>query len=109
MLRRHGDILNDGSLYGIKVNYVEETVSNGTADSLRLLKGKIKANFLVVYGDIIFNKIRINELWDDHIRQNAISTIILTTSSKPLKKAQLRLRATRSLTSPRSQNSQIFT
>lgn len=85
------EVLKDGSLYGVKINYVEETISNGTADSLRLLKGKIKTNFLVVYGDIFFNKIRINDLWNDHLKQNAITTIMLTTSSKPSEKGTVKV------------------
>ena len=59
LLTKIFEILKDGTAYGVKVNYIEEKVSNGSADSLRLLKGKVKSNFLVVYGDIVFNKINI--------------------------------------------------
>ena len=84
-------MLKDGTDYGVKINYIEEKSSNGTADSLRLLKGRINTNFLVVYGDIILNKINIEELWNDHIKQNAIATIMLTTSSKPSEKGTVRV------------------
>lgn len=84
-------ILKDGVDYGIKIDYIEEKFSNGTADSLRLLKGKIKKNFLVVYGDIFFNKINIEGLWNDHIKQNPIATIMLTTSSKPSEKGTVKV------------------
>ncbi len=91
LLTRLFEILKDGAEYGAKISYVEEKSSNGTADSLRLLKGRIKNNFLVVYGDIIFNKINIKELWNDHIKQNSVATIMLTTSSKPSEKGTVKV------------------
>src|SRR3989338_3089007 len=91
LLTRLFEMLKDGANYGIKINYIEEKLSNGTADSLRLLKGKIATNFLAVYGDIVFNKINIDELWNDHIKQNATATIMLTTSSKPSEKGTVKV------------------
>ena len=91
-------MLKDGTDYGVKINYVEEKSSNGTADSLGLLKGKIKTNFVVVYGDVIFSKINIDELWNDHIKQNSIATIMLTTSPKPSEKGTVRVEGNRVLT-----------
>ena len=98
LLTRLFEMLKDGTDYGVKINYIEEKSSNGTADSLRLLKGKINSNFLVVYGDIIFNKINIEELWNDHIKQNAIATIMLTTNSKPSEKGTVRVEGNKVLT-----------
>jgi NDP-sugar pyrophosphorylase family protein len=91
LLTKLFEILKDGTDYGIKISYIEEKSSGGTADSLKLLKGKISSNFLVVYGDVIFSKINIDKLWDDHIRQNAIATIMLTTSSKPSEKGTVKV------------------
>ena len=91
LLTKLFEMLKDGTNYGVKINYVEEKSSGGTADSLRLLRGKINANFLVVYGDIIFSKINIDELWNDHIKQNAVATIMLTTSSKPSEKGTVKV------------------
>lgn len=77
------EILRDGASFDVKVSYIEEKESGGTADSLRLLQGKINTDFLVVYGDIVLNEINLEELWMQHIKQNAIATLTLTTSSKP--------------------------
>jgi NDP-sugar pyrophosphorylase family protein len=85
------DILKDGSSYGVKINYIEEKESNGSASSLRLVNGKIKTGFLVVFGDIIFDKINIEELWNQHIRQNAIATLMLTTSPRPSSKGIVKM------------------
>ena len=98
LLTKLFETLKDGADYGVKINYAEEKFSNGTADSLRIVKGKINSNFLVVYGDIIFNKINIEELWNDHIKQNAIATIMLTTSSKPSEKGTVRVEGNKVLT-----------
>jgi|SRR3989338_1871075 len=98
LLTRLFELLKDGAEYGVKISYIEERASGGTADSLRLLKGKIGANFLVVYGDIVFSKINIDELWSDHIKQNAIATIMLTTSPKPSEKGTVRVEGNKVLT-----------
>ena len=98
LLTKLFEMLKDGTNYGVKISYIEEKSSGGTADSLRLLKGKINSNFLVVYGDIIFNKINIDELWNDHIKQNAIATIMLTTSSKPSEKGTVKVEGNKVLT-----------
>ena len=98
LLTKLFELLKDGTDYGVKINYIEEKSSNGTADSLRLLKGRISTNFLVVYGDVIFNKINIDELWNDHIKQNAAATIMLTTSSKPSEKGTVKVEGNKVLT-----------
>lgn len=85
------EILRDGSSYGVKINYIEEKESKGTGSSLRLLRGKIKSNFLVVYGDIVFNKINIEELWKGHLKHQAIATLMLTTSAKPSEKGTVKM------------------
>lgn len=91
VMSRAFDLVGDGSLYGMKITYLEEKESDGTADSLRLLRGKIKNNFLVVYSDIIFDKINIEELWNDHLRHRSIATLMLTTSPTPSKKGVVRM------------------
>ena len=91
LLTKLFEMLKDGTDYGVKITYIEEKSSNGTADSLRLLKGKISASFLVVYGDVVFSKINIGELWNDHVKQNAAATIMLTTSSKPSEKGTVKV------------------
>ncbi|MBI3035838.1 hypothetical protein HYY71_05955 [Candidatus Woesearchaeota archaeon] len=103
IVARHGlltklfEMLKDGADYGVKIIYVEEKSSNGTADSLRLLKGRINANLLVVYGDIIFSRINIDGLWNEHIKRNSIATIMLTTSSKPSEKGTVKVEGNRVL------------
>ncbi len=98
VLTKAFDILKDGSSYNIKVSYVEEKESNGSADSLRLLKGKINANFLVVYGHVIFDKVNIQELWNQHLKQaTAVATLIVTAAPNPSEKGTVKVEGNRIL------------
>jgi len=85
------EILKDGASYGARIEYIEEKESKGTANSLRLLKGKVNSAFLIVYGDIIFKNINIEELWNEHLKQRGIATIMLTTSSRPSEKGTVKV------------------
>ncbi|MEK6853914.1 MAG: sugar phosphate nucleotidyltransferase [Nanoarchaeota archaeon] len=92
VLTKAFDILKDGSSYNVKVSYIEEKESDGSADTLRLLKGKINTNFLAVYGHIIFDKVNIQELWSQHIRQGtAVATLMLTTAPNPSEKGTVKV------------------
>jgi len=91
VLHRVFEILKEGAKYGVKISYIEEKESRGSADSLRLLKGKINSNFLIVYSDIIFNKINIEELWNNHLKHGSTATLMLTTSKEPSKKGVVRM------------------
>lgn len=97
ILHKVFEIVKDGAKYGVKVNYIEERESRGSADSLRLLKGRINSNFLIVYGDIIFDKINIEELWNSHIKHGGTATLMLTTSKEPSKKGVVSMEGNRIL------------
>lgn len=88
-------IIQNGSKYGVIVEYVEEKQSGGTADSLRHIKGKVKTNFLVVYGDIIFNRINLEELWNSHLKAKGITTLLLSTTPTPSKKGVVKVEGTK--------------
>lgn len=75
------NLIGDGGRYGVKVKFIEDKNSPGTAASLRLLKGEIKTTFLVVFGDIVFSKMDINRLWNHHFKQPAIATLMVRPSS----------------------------
>ena len=75
------NLIGDGGRYGVKIEFVENENSSGTAASLRSLKGVIKSTFLVVAGDTIFNKEGITKLWTHHFKHPAIATIMVTSSN----------------------------
>ena len=90
-------IVQNGSKFGVDVNYIEEEKSSGTGDSLKLLKGKIDSTFLVVYGDLIFNQVNLDELWNTHLKKKGISTLLLTTTPDPNKKGIVKIEGSRIL------------
>ncbi len=91
------ELLKDGASYGVKLEYIEEKESLGSAESLKLLKGKLKSKFIVVYSDIIFDKINLDELWNDHVKQNFVATLMLTTSASPSEKGTVKVEGTKIL------------
>jgi NDP-sugar pyrophosphorylase family protein len=91
------DILNDGSSYGVKINYIEDKENKGTASSLKLLRGRINSNFIVIYGDIVFSRINIEELWKQHLMTKAIATLMLTTSPTPSRKGIVKIEGSKIL------------
>ncbi len=85
------ETVKDGAAFGVKIEYVEEKSSSGSADSLRLVKGRVNSPFLVVYGDIIFDNVNLDRLWNAHITQNYMVTMMMTTSKNPSMKGTLRV------------------
>ncbi len=89
------NIVKDGASYGVNISYLEEKKSGGSAESLRIAKGAIKNTFLVVYSDLIFNKVNLEELWQDHLRQRSTATLLLSTSPTPPTMAEKENRPTK--------------
>ncbi len=90
--------IDSGKKYGIKVNYVQCENPPGSAESLRSLKGEINTTFLIIFGDIIFNKMDIDRLWKHHFRHKGIATLMVSPSSLilggskiPIKKSPLEI------------------
>jgi len=73
-------VIGDGSEYGIKLSLIDEKEPKGDANSLKLLRGKIKTTFLVVNADVIFNKVNLKKLWNSHLRQKGIATLLVCSS-----------------------------
>jgi len=77
-------IIGDGSSRNLKIEYVDEENPEGTASALKLLKGKVKTTFLVIWCDIIFDKVNLDELWRQHLQEKTVSTLLLTSSITPI-------------------------
>lgn len=84
-------IIQNGSKFGVEIKYLEEKESKGTADSLKLIKGEVNNSFLVIYGDILFSELDLDELWNEHIKRKGISTLLLTTTPQPSKKGVVKI------------------
>ncbi|MBI2040731.1 MAG: NDP-sugar synthase [DPANN group archaeon] len=83
-------ILGNGGVFGVDVSYTKEVNDRGSADGLRLLKGKINRNFLVIFGDMYFD-IDLNALWRSHLKNVASATLTLIGYEKPAQRGVVRL------------------
>ncbi|GAI67098.1 unnamed protein product, partial [marine sediment metagenome] len=70
-------IMGDGSDYGVKIEFIDEERPEGTASALKLLKGKINTTFLVAHSDFIFDGVNLLELWQQHLQEKMIATILI--------------------------------
>ncbi len=81
-------IVGDGSNFNVKIEYIDEEIQEGTASALKLLNGKIKTTFLVVQCDLIITHINLLELWNKHLQEKAIATILICTEVQPKNKVR---------------------
>ncbi len=109
-------IIGDGSAYSAKIEYIDEEVPQGTAAAIKLLKGKVKKTFLVVYCDTLLDNLNIPELWNHHMKEKMTSTILASSSilsNDDTLFGQLKLEGNKVLsymekTAPRKINSSIY-
>ena len=67
---------NDGSKYGLKIDYSREEKKLGTAGGLGLLKNRLKDDFLVMNGDVL-TSLDFSEFLAFHKRTGSKATIAL--------------------------------
>ena len=86
-------IMKEGAIYGVHINYLEEEFnSRGSAESVKsALKNRVKDTFLLFFGDIIFDDIKINDLWHTHLKNLNMATLNLITYKDPLIKGEVLL------------------
>jgi len=68
------DYFEDGSKWGVQINYVHETEPLGTAGALSLLSKKPAAPFIVMNGDLL-TRVDLKSLMQFHRDQTAIATM----------------------------------
>lgn len=79
------EYFGNGSKYGLKIIYVEESKPSGTAGALRLAKDNLKgSDFIMINGDNLFN-IDLDKMLSSHLENNTVATIALTSVSDPTK------------------------
>ncbi|MDD4354216.1 MAG: sugar phosphate nucleotidyltransferase [Candidatus Nanoarchaeia archaeon] len=79
------EYFGNGSKFGVKITYVEESEPSGTAGALRLAKLLLdNCNFIMINGDNLYN-IDYAELIQHSLTNAAVATIALTTVADPSK------------------------
>lgn len=76
------DYFGDGSKFGVNIGYIIEDTPLGTAGALIYLKDKIKDDFLLLNGDIIFD-VDIRRFLNYHKSHRGIATILTHPNSHP--------------------------
>ncbi len=94
LLTKIFETLGDGGQFGVRIEYVKDVNSKGSADGLRLLKGKINRNFLAVFGDMYFD-MDLNALWRSHLANVASATLTLIGYEKPTEKGVVKMEGDR--------------
>ena len=74
--------LGDGSCFGVKITYVTEETPLGTAGAVRQLQGKINSDFVMVYGDILFD-FKFDDLLAFHKTNKGAATLVVHPSDHP--------------------------
>ena len=75
------DYFGSGDKWGVNIDYCTQRRQSGTADALKMVKGLVDGNFLVINGDIIVNQEGINGLTD---KSNNTMSIIKVKDTKDL-------------------------
>ena len=73
----------DGSLLGVKINYVTQEQRLGTAHAIGSTRDTIKGEFIVLNGDIIVDPVLIEDLILKYNSKNAKSLLVLTEVDDP--------------------------
>ncbi len=76
------EYFGDGSKWNVTITYIREDMPLGTAGALYYLKGKVKGDFFLVLGDLIFD-ISVKRFLDFHQEHQAKLTLLVHPNSHP--------------------------
>lgn len=68
------EYFGDGSSFGVNIMYIQETIPQGTAGSLRAMTDAIQSPFVVTNGDVLTD-VRYGDILDYHIKHEAVATM----------------------------------
>lgn len=106
------DVIGEGSRFGIKIEYVIEHEPLGTSGALAQLKGKIREDFYVIYGDLFSGFLDLESMFRFHHDKHADVTLLTHPNDHPydsdLVEVDADHRVTGFLTKPHPQNLVYF-
>ena len=76
------EYFGDGSLFGVKIHYHQETELRGTAGALLDVLDSLNDEFVVIYGDTFLN-VDLISLWSFHSSKKADVTLFLHPNNHP--------------------------
>ena len=85
------DHFGDGSKFGVRISYIEESQAGGTAAPLLKVRDFVgHTPFVMIYGDVLID-IKIKDLIAYHSENRALATLALTSISEPWAYGAVRL------------------
>lgn len=72
----------DGSLFGVQIDYIEEKEPLGTAGALYYLKDRVKEDFLLINGDLVFD-VDLHRMMNFHKERHAAATLLVHPNDHP--------------------------
>lgn len=76
------EYFGDGAKFGAKISYIVEEQPLGTAGALYFLKNKIKDDFILLNGDIIFS-VDFHRMLDFHRQKDGLATLLVHPNGHP--------------------------
>lgn len=76
------DYFGDGTSLGVNISYITETCPLGSAGALYYLKDKLRGDFLLVFGDTVFD-IDVEKMLAFHREKRAVATLFAHPNSHP--------------------------
>lgn len=76
------DYFQDGTKFGVKIDYIFETEPLGTAGTIRQIAENLHEEFLILYGDLLLN-IDLKTLVRFHKKHNGIGTLVVHPNNHP--------------------------
>lgn len=81
----------DGSRFGVKIKYVKEKETAGTAGALRQVEKEVGIEpFILFYGDVLI-ELNYHDFIDFHISHSGLVTVALTSVAKPYEYGAVKL------------------
>ena len=76
------DYFQDGAQYGVEISYFTEESPLGTAGALPLLSDRLEDNFLLAFGDVIFD-VDLERMERFHFAHSALATLFVHPNTHP--------------------------
>jgi bifunctional UDP-N-acetylglucosamine pyrophosphorylase/glucosamine-1-phosphate N-acetyltransferase len=79
------EYFNDGKKHGVKIQYKKQEKINGTAFAVNLVEPIIEDDFILIYGDLLFNSAVIKKIINLFKTKNADAVLAVTPVDNPEK------------------------
>ena len=76
------DYFGDGSKFGVKIEYYNETIPLGNAGALFKIKDKLQGDFLLINGDVLFD-VDVQRMYEKHLEKGALVSILTHPNTHP--------------------------